>query len=71
MILAYYAEVNDIKLDEEVYNSYKASFIQYYGYNSEEELYKDYPEAELRISCLSNQVIEHLLSVININYIPM
>ena len=71
MLLAYYAEVNGIELDEEVYNSYKSSFIQYYGYNSEEELYKDYPEAELRISCLSNQVIEHLLSVIKINYIPM
>ncbi|MCR5374210.1 MAG: trigger factor [Lachnospiraceae bacterium] len=70
MILAYYAELNGIELDEEAYGSYKNSFIQYYGYNSEEELYNDFPEAELKVSCLCNQVLEHLLSVININYIP-
>ena len=70
MLLAYFAELKGIELEEEAYASYKSSFIQYYGYNSEEELYNDFPEAELRISCLCNQVSEYLLSVININYIP-
>ena len=71
MLLAYYAEVKGIELDEEAYESYKFSFMQYYQYQSEDELYKDYPEAELRISCLCNQVVDYLLDAVNINYIPM
>ncbi|MBO4213945.1 MAG: trigger factor [Lachnospiraceae bacterium] len=69
MVLSRYAETKGIELDEEAYASYKMSFMQYYGYADEEALYKDYPESEIKTACLCNQVSEHLLDVIDIDYI--
>lgn len=70
MMLACYAKENAIVLDAKGYESYKQSFISYYGYESDEALYKDYSESELKLSCLCDQVVEMLLDVIHVNYIP-
>ncbi len=68
-VLAAIAKAEGIVLDEEGYAEYVAAFVKYYGYASEEELYADYPEDEMKMAYLCNDVIDYLLEITTINYI--
>lgn len=70
MILAAIAEKENIVADEEGFGEYVDSYVSYYGFEDREALYEEYPEAELNLAYVCNQVIDHLLANCQVNYIP-
>lgn len=69
MVLYMISQKEDMQADEEGFDEYVDSFVNYYGYSKKEELYKDYPEEELNLAYVCNMVVDYLVENSTINYV--
>lgn len=68
-ILTAIAKKENITIDEEGYAEYVDAFVSYYNYQSKEDLFKDYPDEEMRTAYLCNMTVDYLIENSTINYL--
>ncbi|SFQ14822.1 trigger factor [Lachnospiraceae bacterium XBB1006] len=68
MVLYTVANKEKLEADKEGYDSYVQAFVSHYQYESKKQLFKEFPEKELKLAYRANKATEFILKQAKITY---